>query len=220
MSKWSETADGKRSRGLLLSFEGIDASGKNTQSAMLLDFLRTRGIQSEYLSFPVYSTHLGQEIAAFLSNKKEYNVETRHLLYAANRYEFKDKIERWLEDGIVVVANRYCESNLAYGVANGLPIDWLRRIESLMPQADYIFLLKATSSLSQSRKTERDKYEANLELLNRVSEVYDSLIEKGRWFTVRAGGSVDSIHYEISKLAVSLLEVSNEVVSNLKSGVG
>ncbi|SRR5579875_605705 len=193
------------SRGLLLSFEGIDASGKNTQSNMLLDFLRAKGLPCEYLSFPVYSTAIGQEIAAFLSGKKEYTLESRHLLYATNRYEFKDQIERWLDEGKIVIANRYCESNLAYGVASGLELEWLRNIESLMPQADYVFLLRATTSLSSTRKSGRDKFESNLDFLKRVSEVYEALAEQDRWISINADGSIDLIHHEISNLTMSLV---------------
>ena len=104
------------------------------------------------MTFPDYGTAIGAEIQAFLSGKKEYGLEARHLLYAANRYEKKAIIERWLSDGKVIIANRYCESNLAYGVANGLSLEWLKEIESKMPQSDYIFLLNADPELSQSRK--------------------------------------------------------------------
>jgi dTMP kinase len=197
---------GKRRKGLLLSFEGIDASGKNTQSSMLVHFLRSKGIPCEFLSFPVYETIIGQEISSFLSGKKNYNSEARQLLYAANRYEFKDKIENWLNDEKIVVINRYCESNIAYGVANGLPAEWIRNAESLMPRADYIFYLKATTKLSTLRKTERDKYESNLQFLSRVTEVYDAIFEKGRWFAIDAEGSIESIHREISSLAMTLIE--------------
>lgn len=196
----------ERRKGLLLSFEGIDASGKNTQSSMLLEFLKGKSIPTEFLSFPVYETAIGQEISSFLSGKKQYTSETRHLLYAANRYEFKEKIEGWLGDGKVVVVNRYCESNIAYGVANGLPGGWIKAAESLMPRADYIFYLRATTRLSTLRKTERDKYEANLQFLSRVSEVYDAIFEQGRWFAIDADGSIESIHREISSLAMSLIE--------------
>lgn len=203
---------GKRTAGCILSFEGIDASGKNTQSTMLCDYLReNERIETVYLTFPDYKTGVGQEIRGFLEGKKEYNQEARHLLYAANRYEKKEFIERSKADGKVVVVNRYCESNLAYGVASGLPIDWLRGIESRMPQSDYIFLLKAAPALSERRKekTQRDRFEVDLPFLQRVSEVYDAMARSGRWFVIDADNSVQSIHGEISRLALSLIREKN-----------
>jgi len=200
--------DMKGKRGLLFSFEGIDASGKNTQSRLLFDYLTTKsGFQTEYLTFPDYGTAIGGEIEAFLAGKKEYGLEARHLLYAANRYEKKSTIESWLADGKVLITNRYCESNLAYGVANGLTLDWLKEIESKMPQSDYIFLLNADPELSQSRKErQRDRYEADLSFLKRVSLVYNALVVSGRWFVIDANQTRETIHYEISKLAMSLIE--------------
>jgi dTMP kinase len=159
------------------------------------------------LTFPDYGTAIGAEIQAFLSGKKEYALEARHLLYAANRYEKKAMIERWLSDGKVIIANRYCESNLAYGVANGLSLEWLKEIESKMPQSNYIFLLNADPELSQSRKEKkRDRYESDLSFLKRVSSVYGALAAPGRWFSIDADQPREMIHYQISKLVMSLIK--------------
>jgi len=196
-----------RQRGLLIAFEGIDASGKNTQSRMLYEWLKSKKILSEFLSFPDYSTAIGHEISAFLSGKREYPKEARHILYAANRYEHKEQIENWVRgENKIVVINRYSDSNIAYGVANGLSLQWLKAIESQMPQADYVFLLKATPELSKARKRkDRDIYETDPSFLNRVSEVYDALVEKGRWFSIEADRSVETIHYEISRFTEELI---------------
>jgi dTMP kinase len=195
-------------RGMILSFEGIDASGKNTQSRLLFDYLGTgEKIGCEYISFPDYETSIGSEIRDFLEGKKEYALEARHLLYAANRYEKKDVIEDWLERGKIIIANRYCESNLAYGVANGLSLVWLEKVESQMPQSDYVFYLRASPQLSQSRKERsgKDRYESDLAFLERVQRAYDALSEPGRWITVDADQSREAIHLEISKLALSIV---------------
>ena len=76
-----------------------------------------------------------------------------------------------------------------------------------MPQSDYIFLLDADPELSQSRKEKlRDRYEADLPFLNRVSSVYNALAVPGRWFAIDANQPRETIHYEISKLAMALIE--------------
>lgn len=191
--------------GFLVSFEGIDASGKNTQSRMLFDYLKEKGMGAKYLSFPDYSTPIGQEIMNFLSGKREYNPESRHLLYAVNRYEHKESIENWVSEGQIVVINRYSESNLAYGGANGLSLEWLLQIESLMPRSDYVFYLRLEPEISKARKLNRDRYETDLGFLKRVSEVYEALAERGRWFAINADGPKDLIHYEIVKLLSSLM---------------
>ena len=191
---------------MILALEGIDASGKKTQSQLLYRWLGSEGIPSEYISFPDYSTPIGQEIGGFLSGTKNYPIEARHMLYSANRLEHKERIERWLGEGRILIINRYCDSNLAYGAASGLSIEWLKSLESKMPPADYIFYLKGEVKLSKERKSKRDKFEIDLDFLKRVSSVYNALAESPNWFTIDADNSIESIHYEISRLTRKLLE--------------
>jgi dTMP kinase len=196
---------------MILVLEGIDASGKKTQSLLLHRWLGSKGIPCEYISFPDYSTAIGQEIRGFLSGRKNYPIEARHMLYSVNRLEHKERIERWLREERIVVINRYCESNLAYGAAAGLRIEWLRSIESKMPEADYVFYLKAEPELSKERKSERDKFEIDLDFLKRVSSVYNALAESPNWFTIDADNSIEIIHYEISRLTEKLLEMALKI---------
>lgn len=141
-------------------------------------------------------------------------------MYAENRYEHKEQIEKWISEGKIVVINRYSESNLAYGGANGLPLEWLANIESRMPRADYVFYLKLSPEVSASRKKNRDRFEADLAFLKRVSSVYEALVEPGRWFTVSADQPKDLIHYEIAK-TISSLEVEKSNINQAqRSSVG
>ncbi len=201
----------RRSRGIIFTFEGLDASGKKTQSLLLHKWFGSKGIPSEYISFPDYSTAVGQEIHTFLSGAKNYPIEARHMLYSVNRLEHKEQIEKWLSEGKIVIINRYCESNLAYGAASGLSIEWLKALESKMPEADYIFYLKAEPELSERRKKNRDTFEIDLNFLKRVSSVYNALAESPNWFTIDADNSTESIHYEVSTLAERLLELASEI---------
>jgi dTMP kinase len=205
--------------GCLIVFEGIDASGKNTQSKMLFDFLKSKANEVEYMSFPDYSTAIGKEIKNFLSHRSDYGLEARHLLYAANRYEHKEKIEQWLRLGKIVIVNRYSESNLAYGLANGLSHEWLESVESRMPESDYVLLLKVTPEVSLARKPNRDRYEGDLTFLKHVSEVYDVLFERGKWFQIDGERSQEAVAYEVSRLVSGLLEENEEkILSAVASG--
>jgi dTMP kinase len=193
-------------RGILISFEGLDASGKNTQSKMLCDSLKEKNANFEFLSFPAYSTAIGTEIKEYLLGKREYTPEAAHMLYAANRYEFKPTIERWISEKRIVVLNRYCESNVAYGVADGLARAWVEQLETKMPQSNYVFYLKISPDLSLQRKASRDRYETDLKFLTRVSQVYDALALDTRWITVDADRDPEIVHYEIQKTFDALLQ--------------
>lgn len=186
---------------------------------MLCNALAADGAKFGCLNFPEYSTPIGQEIRSYLSLKRDYSPEAMHTLYAANRYEFKPKIEDWISEERVIVLNRYCESNVAYGIADGLPRTWLEQLESQMPQADYIFYLRITSELSSNRKKSRDRFESSDKFLQRVVEVYDALSAPPRWVTVNGDRERDIIHYEIVRgLAARLGEerkiFNAEVASN------
>ena len=107
-------------RGLLVVFEGLDQSGKQTQAEALRDWLVSAGRAVRLLSFPTYETHLGAEIGRALHGERDYGPDVMQLLYVANRFEWKPEIERELAAGTVLVCDRYLASSVAYGEAQGL----------------------------------------------------------------------------------------------------
>jgi hypothetical protein len=82
----------KADRGLLVAFEGLDQSGKQTQAELLRDRLTSSGRLVRLLSFPDYQTVIGAEIGRALRGEREYTADVMQLLYVANRYEFKGEI--------------------------------------------------------------------------------------------------------------------------------
>src|SRR2546423_951344 len=115
--------------GLLIAFEGLDQSGKQTQAERLRDDLRTQGHKVRLLSFPDYGTSIGEEIARALQGERDYGPDVMQLLYVANRYERKSEIVRWLDGGLILICDRYRASTIAYGEAQGVDPDWLREIQ-------------------------------------------------------------------------------------------
>jgi len=160
-------------RGLLIAFEGLDQSGKQTQAELLRDRLSAAGRRVRLLSFPAYETPIGTEIARALRGSRDYGADVMQLLYIANRYEWKPEIERERTDGAVLICDRYLASSVAYGEAQGLDPAWLLEIQRYLPQPDITFLLDIAPEVSARRKTaDRDKYERDLALLGRVRESY------------------------------------------------
>ena len=159
--------------GHLIAFEGLDQSGKQTQAERLLDAFRTAGHQTEFLTFPAYETAIGTEIDYALHGQREYAPDTLQLLYIANRFEFRPKIESWLSAGTMVVCDRYLASSIAYGEAQGVDAAWLTGIQRLLPQPSLTILLDIPPDASLTRKqAARDKFERDLPLLGRVRESY------------------------------------------------
>src|SRR5258705_13211623 len=103
--------------GLLIAFEGLDQSGKQTQAELLRDRLKAQGHKSRLVSFPDYGTSIGEEIARALAGERDYQPDEMQLLYLANRYERKADLQRWTDGGLVLVGDRHTASSGAYGEA-------------------------------------------------------------------------------------------------------
>ena len=163
----------KASAGLLIAFEGLDQSGKQTQAELLRDRLTDEGRSVRILSFPDYRTAIGTEIGRGLRGERDYTPDVMQLLYVANRYEWKGDIVREKAAGTILLCDRYVASSIAYGEAQDLDVAWLSEIQKYLPQADITFLLDIPPDVSARRKTaDRDKYERDLSLLGRVRESY------------------------------------------------
>ena len=170
---------------MLVAIEGLDQSGKETQAKLLRNRIRAVGYKSRVESFPDYGTSIGEEIARALQGEREYGPETMQLLYVANRFERKLDIDRWNDAGIVVIFDRYVASSIAYGEAHGLDPNWLTNLQLYLPQPDLTLLLDIAPKTAVERKaTGRDRYERDLELLERVRESYLRQAEQSDWMLV------------------------------------
>jgi dTMP kinase len=161
---------------MLIAFEGLDQSGKETQARHLRARIEQDGYRVHPLSFPDYDTPIGQEIRKALDGERNFGPDVMQLLYVANRCEFRPKLDLWLGAGDVVMCDRYRASSIAYGEAQGLDSAWLGDIQQYLPPADLTVLLDiAPDTAAQRKKTGRDRYERDLALLGRVRESYRQL---------------------------------------------
>jgi dTMP kinase len=187
-----------RAAGHLISFEGLDQSGKQTQAERLLAALREAGRTTHALSFPDYETAIGQEIGRALRGERDYAADVMQLLYIANRYEYRGAIERWLSEGAIVVCDRYLASSVSYGEAQGLDADWLQVVQRQLPQPSLTLLLDIAPDASLDRKQrDRDRYERDLQLLGRVRDSYLRQASQPHWLRIDGGQDKDSVTREV-----------------------
>jgi dTMP kinase len=185
-------------QGPLISFEGLDQSGKQTQAERLLAAVRDSGRSSHFLSFPDYDTSIGAEIGRALRGERDYAADVMQLLYIANRYEYRHAIEAWLAAGDVVVCDRYLASSIGYGEAQGLDAAWLQTIQAQLPQPALTVLLDIPPEASLARKQRgRDRYEQDLQLLGRVRESYLRQSAQGHWIRIDGAQDKDSVTREV-----------------------
>jgi dTMP kinase len=172
--------------GRIIVIEGLDKSGKTTQSNLLFNYLNKKEPDNVVLmSFPDYSTRIGNEIRAFLDGRVSYNNETKHILLAANRWEKKQDIENFLNKGKTVIMNRYYQSNLAYGLANGLQIEWLENLDNGLPKEEITIILDVLPEVSirrvESNNFTPDEFERNSEFLFKARNEYLRLAKTLNW---------------------------------------
>ena len=188
--------------GKIIVLEGLDKSGKTTQAHLLQDYLNDRYTdQTELFSFPDYSTKIGQEIRSFLDGKVQYNAETKHMLLSANRWEKKENILEALRSGKSIILNRYYQSNLVYGLANGLNIEWLSFLDRGMPKEDVTIVLDVSPRVSYLRSIANnftlDDFEKNREFLDKVRNNYLELAKVFDWHVLHSDNPKDIVFESI-----------------------
>ena len=172
-------------KGLLIAFEGLDQSGKQTQAELLRDRLIAASRAVKLLSFPDYGTPIGEEIERALRGARNYAPDVMQLLYVANRYEWRTEIERRRSDGEILICDRYLASSIAYGEAQGLDAAWLADVQRFLPAPALTIVLDIPPEVSLQRKgAGRDKFEQDLPLLSRVRASYRRQAEAPDWLLI------------------------------------
>jgi dTMP kinase len=131
----------KKRKGKLIVIDGSDGSGKATQTALLLKRLKKEGHRARTLDFPRYEANLfgeliGECLAGEHGDFAALDPRIASVLYAADRFESKGMIEKWLGEGCVVVLDRYVSSNQIHQ-GGKIPdakrrrsfLEWLDRME-------------------------------------------------------------------------------------------
>ncbi|KAG0418816.1 Thymidylate kinase, partial [Dictyocoela roeselum] len=135
----------------------------------------SRKIPVTRISFPDRSTGIGSLIDGYLKNEIDFNPETIHLLFSANRWENLDKLRR----GIIVL-DRYVYSGIAHSVVLGCDEKWARMADIGLPYPDIsVFIdLRPSDALMRAQFGE-EKYE-NVEFMEKTYAVLKRLVEESR----------------------------------------
>ncbi len=168
-------------RGVFVCIEGIDGAGKKTQAEMLHKYLSEAGVRSAVYSYPNYGSRYGKILKGFLDGDIEMGVEEQFLLNLIDKEQNRREILKSLNEGMVVITDRYLISNIAYQVAGSFDYDAAKRIIELVkfPEPDVIFYLDVPVSVSTERKTRQkgriDRFERASEYLVKVRNIYEML---------------------------------------------
>jgi len=190
---------GRATPGLLIAFEGLDQSGKETQASRLRERLAALGRAVELLEFPDYLTPISLEIERALRGERDYPADVLQLLYIANRYEHRARMEDLLDRGVIILCDRYLASSVAYGEAQGVDAGWLFDVQRHLPQPALTVLLDINPETAVRRKArERDRFERDLELQTRVRASYLRQARQAAWCLVDGERPVDQVADDVA----------------------
>jgi len=186
---------------MIIVIEGGDQAGKKTQTELLAKAMKTRKLKTKIFSFPDYSTPIGKKIEGYLTGKSKFPPQVIHCLLAANRWEKLDEIKKAISNNSILIMNRYYQSNLIYGLVNGLPAKWLEHLDEGLPKADLVLVLDVNQKVSFSRKKQkRDKFEKNKIFSQKISKTYRKIAKEKKWKLVDASLPKEQVHKSIMKI--------------------
>ena len=214
-------------RGMFITFEGGDGSGKSTQIQSVRDWFESRGREVIVTREPG-GTELGTEIRRLVQNGPEdVDVRTEALLYAADRaYHVATVIRPALERGAVVLGDRYIDSSLAYqGAARSLGVDEIASLSAWATQGLYpslTFLLDLPPEVGARRRTDApDRMEReSMDFHERVRHEYLRLAdaEPERIVVIDAVGTVDEVFSEIRGVLVERFDGGSSTIDEAVDG--
>lgn len=177
--------------GMIVAIEGVDGAGKTTQAKKLVRALKARGIRAHYTSEPSDSRY-GAIIRQLLS-RRGVNPHILALLFAADRLHHVERVVNpLLQQGTIVVCDRYLYSSYAYqGVMTGHPL-WVREINSRVPAPDIAVLLDVPVQDALRRKKRRIRFE-DPSFLEEVRREYLRLCEAGLMVVIDGSGGVEEV---------------------------
>lgn len=228
---------------MIIVIEGTDCSGKETQSKKLVEYLNNNGYKAIRYSFPNYDSptgkivggsYLGKDyIGPCLFPEGAVNVDYKvaSLYYAADRLYNIKEIENSINDGYIVILDRYVYSNMAHQGCKVLDkskrndiYNWLEELEFgllKLPIPDVKLFLhmpsKYTKILKENREESLDQHELNDEYISNAEAAYLELTDKYNFKTISCVDnnkikSIDDIHLEICNY------LKNSVLSSFDGG--
>ena len=203
---------------MFISFEGIEGSGKSTQIELIEELIRAKGYQVKKLREPG-TTELGEKIRNIFLEKTTETVDPiteAFLLYASRKHLDQNFLRQNLNDGAIVIADRYADATLAYqSYGKGLDPNFIKLIHdsSQLLSPDLTFYMDISAELSRERISdrERDRMESeSIDFFKKVREGYLQIAHDNpeRVVVLDANKTIDELHESIKKIISNKLNVS------------
>jgi len=218
--------------GKIIVFEGIDGSGKGTQSKKLYKHLRDRDKKVILLEFPFYEkTFFGKEVGNYLNGKfgklDEVDPKLSAMLYAGDRFEKKDLILKKLQQGYTIICDRYVSSNIAYQTAKyenqkeqKMLQKWIGHLEYKvysLPKPDVVIFMDMNPKISDNlvlkkdarnyTDKKKDLHESDTTYLLNVYTAFQQMFDDKIWINIKCQNKNNKLK--------SVIKIHNKILKKL-----
>jgi dTMP kinase len=196
-------------KGVFIVIEGLDGSGKTTQSKILANKL------SEKHKVLCTAEPSHGKVGTFIRNdclyeEKRLPTEVEALLFAADRIEhLQTELAPALSEGKIVICDRYIYSSLAYQGSAGLSLDWIKTINARALEPDFALYIDVSPERVLERLQRKKSVMETLETQKKVREIYLKYVEKGELIRIDGDKNKDVVAQELFLKVLSLIKKAN-----------
>jgi len=194
-------------KSFFIALEGIDGSGTSTHSHLLKGFLESRSLKVHLTREPSDSD-IGKLVRKYLKDK-DVPPTTDALLFAADRdLHYKNEVKNKLEEGYIVISDRYLESSIVYQSVQSdkISVDWVKEINKFVGVPDITIILDIDPKIALARKEDEDleKFE-DTNFLDKVRDLYLSRAKQEGYSIISSDDIIEFVQEKIQKIILDKL---------------
>ena len=193
-------------KGAFICIEGLDGSGKTTQAKLLTEKLE-KSHSAVYTAEPSRG-----KIGTFIRNRclygeKRLSIIVEALLFAADRIEhIENEVQPALNQGHLVVSDRYVYSSLAYQGAAGLSLEWIEKVNEHALKPDLAVFIDVDPETVMRRLKPKKSVMENMETQQKVRDVYLKFVAKGNLVRLDGNSAKNEVAEALSNMVLKFLE--------------
>lgn len=195
-----------KKHGVFICVEGLDASGKTTQTKLLVKNLRKKGYDAAYTTEPSKG-RIGRLIRRHvLTGQNRLSVVLEALLFAADRIDhLEHEVLPSLDEKRIVVSDRYLYSSLAYQGAAGLNLEWIEEINKWALKPDFTIFIDIPAEKVLKRLKRKKSIMETLPNQQQVRDIYLKLARAHQLHVIDGNRTKAEVAQEILKAVVTFL---------------
>lgn len=193
-------------KGKLIVLYGINNLGKTTQAKILVEKLKKEGFEAEYIKYPLYNlSPSGIILNDYLRLGNSYRLTPREaqIMYVINRTQYEPELTKKINSGVIIVAEDYIGTGLAWGMGADIDENFLKHINTHLLKEDLAILMDGQRFSAAIEKNH--EHESNDELINKVKLTHLKLANEHNWPIVNANNDIETVHADIWKHVEQLM---------------